>query len=136
MIAGSLALFLLRPADSGAQTIATQDSVQISRITAAELRQKLEDQKAGKIFFDLVDLRLEKDFAAGFIPGAVNIPLKKLPFVAEKIFGKSDEIIFYGYSEGDRASINAGIFLKNKGFSKLLFLESGYKGWQESYSQT
>ncbi len=94
------------------------------------LAQKIKDKAQKQISFNLVDLRLETDYGLAHIPGAVNIPLKKLKFVAEQVFDKSEEIIFYGYSEDDKAAVNSVIFLANKGFKNICLLQGGIKQWK------
>lgn len=76
-----------------------------------------------------VDLRNEADYKQSFIPGSINIPYKKLSFLAEKFFSKSDEIVFLGYPDADHVSVNAVTFMKNKGFTNCSVLQGGIGGW-------
>jgi len=99
------------------------------RIEPDRLTEKLEGRSEGGFFFHLVDLRREADYAEGHISGAVNVPMSKLPYIAEKIFGKTDEVIFYGYSSRDRAAVNAVLFMSNKGFTSVSLLSGGIQGW-------
>ncbi len=79
--------------------------------------------------FFWVDLRNEADYRREFIPGSINIPFKKLPFLAEKFFSKSDEVVFFSYPDSDHVSVNAVIFMKNKGFERCSVLEGGIGSW-------
>lgn len=111
---------------------------QVDHIGGVELRRLIRERDdLGKVFH-LVDLRNEADHAQGAIPGAVNVPLKKLSFVAEKRFGLSEPIVLYGYSADDRASINAVVLLANKGYRNISFYDGGYADWKaaEALEQT
>ncbi len=94
------------------------------------LAEKIEQKRDKKISFTLVDLRLEAEYQEGHIPGAVNLPLKKLRFLAEQTLAKADDIIFYGYSRDDQASVNAVILLRNKGFERVALLTGGIDEWK------
>ena len=94
------------------------------------LARKIQEKKEKKASFQLVDLRNEVDYQKGHLPGAVNIPLKKLSFVAEKMFDKGEEIVFYGYSRNDNAGMNAPILMQNKGFTSVKLLEGGMQEWK------
>lgn len=98
-------------------------------IQAAELAKKIASNRngAGGLFW--VDLRNEADFKRGFIPGSINIPFKKLSFLAEKFFSRSDDVVFISYPDSDHVSVNAVIFMKNKGFSRCSVLEGGIGAW-------
>ena len=101
--------------------------VWVSPETVAE---KIEARREKKIDFKLVDLRLEADYGKMHLPGAVNIPISKLRFLAEARFLKSDEIIFYGYSRQDPAVVNAAVLLGNKGFQHISLMEGGVEEWK------
>ncbi len=96
---------------------------------ADELEARIGAGGADRIGFFWVDLRNEADYKKSFIPGSINIPFKKLSFLAEKFFSKSDEIVFLGYSDSDHVSVNAVIFMKNKGFTRCSVLEGGIGAW-------
>lgn len=100
-------------------------------ITHRGIAKKLRDRLDNKADFFLVDLRKEVDFAQGSIEGSINVPIQKLSFLAEKMFQKTDDIVFYRYSNNDQAAINAVILLKNKGFGRVSFYEAGYDGWKK-----
>ena len=104
--------------------------VHLASISQEVLAKKIIQKQERKILFSLVDLRLEGEYQSGHLPGAVNAPLKKLRFLAESMFAKNDEIIFYGYSREDRASVNAMILLGNKGFKHISLLDGGFEEWK------
>ena len=105
-------------------------AVAFSQTDQQTLADKIQQKKEDKISFHLVDLRIEADYGKGHLPGAVNVPLKKLSFVAEKMFDPKEEVIFYGYSKNDNASTNALILMQNKGYANVSLLEGGIKEWK------
>jgi len=100
------------------------------KISEDALADKLEERHLLKIVFALVDLRTEGDYAAGHIPGAVNIPLAKLRFTGEAMFSKEEDVIFYGYSRDDLAAVDAVILFVNKGFRHVALVEGGIAEWK------
>ncbi len=103
---------------------------QLVYIDQEMLSAKIRLKKDNRISFQLVDLRLEVEYRRGHIPGAINMPVRKLSFLAEQMLAKTDDIVLYGYSEDDRASVNAVILLINKGFCHISFLQGGIEKWK------
>jgi rhodanese-related sulfurtransferase len=101
----------------------------IQLMDASELADRLEARRQGAVGFHVVDLRNEADYQIKFIPGAINIPSTKLTYVAEKIFSKSDAIVFYSHAGTDHVSESAVIFMKNKGFKNCFVLIGGIGSW-------
>ena len=99
-------------------------------ISQEELARKVESKQKKEYSFELVDLRLESDHQKKHIIGDVNIPLRKVRFLAEQMFGKQNDIVFYGYSQGDRSSMNAVILMINKGFEHVALLDGGIEEWK------
>ncbi len=60
----------------------------------------------------LLDVRTPQEFAAGHVPGAVNIPVQELPARLDEI-GAPRKIVVYCHS-GRRSTIAAGV-LEKKG---------------------
>ena len=98
-------------------------------VGARELADRMEAGGPGRVGLFLVDLRTEADYKRESVPGSVNIPFKKLPFLAEKFFSKSDEVVFMGYPDSDHVSVNAVVFMKNKGFTRCSILKGGIGSW-------
>jgi rhodanese-related sulfurtransferase len=98
-------------------------------IQARELSDRIQAGGAKLVGFYWVDLRNEADFKKSYIPGSINMPYKKLSFLAEKFFSKSDEIVFFGYPDTDHVSVNAVVFMKNKGFMRCSILKGGIGAW-------
>ena len=91
---------------------------------------KVLEKQENKTSFQLVDLRLEAEFNKGHLPGALNVPYKKLGFLAEKMFDLKEDIILYGYSENDAVGVDAVIRLENKGFRRVSLMAGGIKEWK------
>ncbi|WP_438350829.1 rhodanese-like domain-containing protein [Paenibacillus sp. FA6] len=67
--------------------------------------------------YKLLDIRDALDFEAGHVPGAVNISLGRLPYVANKDLELEHPIIIVG--KKDRKSKKAARILKKKGFHHI-----------------
>lgn len=109
--------------------------VAISSVSGDKIFDRLKSASVENIGFWLVDLRTEAEFYKKFIPGAINIPYKKLSFMAEKIFMPTDNIVFYGYPGSVNDAINACTFMKQKGFDNCMVLENGIDGWPGYYEK-
>ena len=65
----------------------------------------------------LVDVRTPAEFSAGSVPGAVNIPLDKIPGQLSKFKGKASVVVFC--RSGSRSS-QAKNFLNQNGLSNVI----------------
>lgn len=86
---------------------------------------------AGTAFF--VDARLEKDYAAGHIPGAFSCPPEKfyagaVPDIVNMLPRTSAIVVYCGGGDCD-ASILVAKRLAEFGFASVLVCEQGYTGW-------
>jgi rhodanese-related sulfurtransferase len=78
----------------------------------------------------LIDVRTEKEYANGHVPGAINIPHKKLEQRLAELSGvKNSQVVLYCRS-GKRAGIAKGI-LEENGFMQLDHLSGDYLAWHE-----
>lgn len=81
--------------------------------------------KGGAVF---LDVRTEKEFKSGHIPGAIHIPRGLLEFQIEnKISDKNKEIVVY-CKTGGRASL-ATFTLVRMGYKNVKNLDGGWKAW-------
>jgi phage shock protein E len=77
----------------------------------------------------LLDVRTPEEFAAGHVPGAVNIPYDQVASRLNEI-PKSDEVVLYCHS-GRRAGLAMETLAAN-GYTKLAHLSGDMQGWQSA----
>ena len=97
----------------------------LETIPAAEL---LRRSKQGLV--TVLDVRPAKEFAAGHLPGAINIPVEELTKRMRK-FPKGREVIAYCRGTYCLLSVDAVAFLRKKGY-KARRLEEGFPEWKAS----
>lgn len=94
-------------------------------ITVAELIERIDRGDTLRI----LDVRSEGEFAAGHVPGAVNIPFTTLPFRMDDVPGTAgDELILY-CGHGPRAYI-ARAALLHGGRQRIVYLSGHWAAWQ------
>ncbi len=81
-------------------------------------------ERLGKVY--LADVRMPSDFSECHIPGATNIPLKKLARYVEE-FPREKDIVFYCTSGA--MSAQAVVLMRLMGYRAYALLE-GIKGWK------
>lgn len=76
----------------------------------------------------VLDVRTAEEFAAGHVPGAVNVPHDQVGSrLAELAGAKDKEVVLYCRS-GRRAQLAADVLVQ-AGFTRLSHLEGDYPGW-------
>jgi phage shock protein E len=96
-------------------------------IAPDQLAQRMEKKDADLL---VIDVRTPEEFAAGHLPGALNIPHDQLPNRLAEIAGaKSKDVVVYCRS-GRRAAI-AQETLASQGFKSVKHLEGDMVKWQE-----
>jgi rhodanese-related sulfurtransferase len=94
-------------------------------LTQAEVLKRIESKDAATV---IVDVRTPEEYAAGHVPGAVNLPYTHLPARASELAGAGDKDIVLYCQTGVRAA-RAAERLREHGFSRLLRLEGDMKQW-------
>ena len=81
----------------------------------------------------LVDVRTPEEYAEGFIPGSINIDVKK---GHEELATKLDpERPVALYCRSGRRSEQAGWVLEKAFFKNVVDLKGGYKAWVEAFGE-
>lgn len=99
----------------------------LSRLGIRQVSGRELDEKKG---ITLLDVRTDKEYRQGHIPGSVHVPLSDLGNKGKKL-RKDKEIVVY-CQHGNR-SIWAIKRLMGMGFTNLTNLRGGYLGWKRSH---
>jgi rhodanese-related sulfurtransferase len=93
--------------------------------TTAELNERLDEDDV-----QVVDIRPERAFREGHIPGAVNLPFAKLPQLVEEVDWGDDVVVACPKGE---SSLQAARMLESyegvDGDARVANLEGGYREW-------
>jgi len=83
----------------------------------------------------ILDVRTAAEFAAGHVPGAVNIPFHQLATRAAEVrVPAADEVIVY-CGHGPRAWIAAAA-LRRAGFPRIVYLRGHWAAWRRARFRT
>lgn len=113
-------LLLLAAACAGADP-------KVGHISPAELEKRIQAGNAPIV----LDVRTPAEYAAGHIPGAINIPHDQLASRLGELGPKRDEEIVVHCQSGRRASMAEHV-LRDAGFQHILDLDGHWKAWKES----
>ena len=78
----------------------------------------------------ILDVRTPEEFAAGHVPGAINIPYTHLPARLSELPGAGDKEIVLYCATGVRAE-RAAERMREQGYTRLLHLDGDMKAWEE-----
>jgi rhodanese-related sulfurtransferase len=98
-----------------------------AQITAAELAERMRTRAAPLI----LDVRSRREYAAGHVPTALNIPYKELTGRLDELgVDKSDEVVVYCVN-GKRALLAEKV-LAQAGYTGIRNLEGQMRAWHAS----
>ena len=97
------------------------------RINQEALLKRIEKKDASMI---ILDVRTPEEFAAGHLPGAVNIPYTHLPARLSELSDAGDKEIVLYCATGVRAE-RAAERMREHGYTRLLHLDGDMKAWDE-----
>jgi rhodanese-related sulfurtransferase len=111
-------------------SIAIADDAQPTtpRIDQASLLKRIDNKDSSLV---ILDVRTSEEYAAGHVPGAINIPYTHLPVRISEIADAADKDIVVYCEVGVRAEEGVAR-LRESGFTRLLHLDGDMKAWQES----
>jgi rhodanese-related sulfurtransferase len=122
---------------SGPDEIVAEMQEGLDLITSNELHVMMDSLE----IFYLIDVREMTEYAYGYIPGAINIPLGVLIFkMGNEAFWEqemmyppemTDKMIVY-CKKGKR-SVMAAHYLKRLGYPNVSYIEGGWKAWEMAY---
>lgn len=119
--------------------IAETNLAEVEKLITTYLRIKdnLEPVKADELLKRIkdglvvvLDVRPEEEFASGHLPGAINVPLKRLKKSLSKIPGNK-EIVAYCRGPHCVLAFDAVAMLRKKGFKARRF-ETGFPEWKKA----
>ena len=80
----------------------------------------------------ILDVRMPNEYAAGHVPGAINVPHKALPDRLAELMGFQDrEVVLY--CERGKRSRMATTVLREAGFSSVWHLQGHMVGWRSQW---
>ena len=78
----------------------------------------------------ILDVRTPREYAAGHLPGAINVPHKALPDRLAEILGFRDRQVVLYCERGKRSNVATAV-LREAGFSSLWHLQGHMVGWRD-----
>jgi rhodanese-related sulfurtransferase len=115
----------LQTATALAPRIAEEES--ISWISSLELSRTLETKSINY----LIDVRSEREFASGHVPGSINVPGGQAVQRADDFVAVRNAPIVFISNESARA-VMAAYWYRQMGFSHVAVLQGGLRAWAES----
>ena len=96
----------------------------LSRLGIKEVAARDLDARKG---MTLLDVRTDKEYRQGHIPGSIHVPLEEIGARAKKLRKDKDIIV---YCQSGNRSIWAIKRLMGMGFTNLEHLKGGYHAWK------
>ncbi|MFB6345191.1 MAG: rhodanese-like domain-containing protein [bacterium] len=79
----------------------------------------------------VIDVRTEREYAEGHVPGAINLPVGRLPEKVEEVSKDEREPIYTVCGTGYRSSLAASL-LKKAGVETVGHLKDGFGQWKQA----
>ena len=100
---------------------------QVRETTVPEIKARLDRGER----FHLVDVREESEYAAGHVPGAQHIGKGVIERdIEQKVPNPADEIVLY--CGGGYRSALAAWNLGRMGYTNVISMDGGWRGWKEA----
>ncbi len=99
----------------------------IKEITKPELQQWLAEKAVGQDFV-LVDVREKEENEKGAIPGAVHCSRGVLELNIDDVVPNQDQTVVLYCGGGNRSALSADM-LQKMGYTNVLSLAGGWRGW-------
>lgn len=134
LLAGALPLAAQVPAQAPAQTPALAQATPPVQAAPSQFRlisqdALLERERAAKDEPLVLDVRTAQEYAAGHVPGAINLPHDQVAARIAEIDGARDRDVIVYCRSGRRSELALGT-LRAQGFGKLWHLEGDYLAWE------
>jgi len=121
----------LRTNCTGGKTVAQiiQEAAEhVSFMSLDELRRRIDAPEQG---VRILDVREREAYAAGHVPGALNVPRGQLELLVDSVF-PDPTVRIVAYCEFGKISTIAAATLREMGFSGAIALDGGMRGWKEA----
>ena len=79
----------------------------------------------------ILDVRSEREFVDGHVPGAAHIPFWQVSKQIESIPARKDDELVVYCGHGPRAII-AGRVLRTRGFTHIVYLDGHFSKWRSA----
>lgn len=98
------------------------------RLQQAELIKRIDAKDASMV---IVDVRSPEEFAAGHVPGAINLPYAHMPARLTELAAYSDKDIVL-YCESGVRTQQAIARMRENGFTRLFHLDGDMAKWRDA----
>jgi len=99
------------------------------------LPKKVEEEEYEQLWQDkknvVLDVRTKQEFDAGHIPGAINLDVNA-PGFTNKVAALDTNKVYLVHCAAGRRSANACAQMSRLGFSRLIDLAPGFRGWEKA----
>ncbi|MBC7544719.1 MAG: hypothetical protein H7338_18505 [Candidatus Sericytochromatia bacterium] len=113
------------PAGAPAMLQRTEDAPRIEPVALAK-------QLAGPVKPIVIDLRQDKDFQLGHVPGAIHVSFENLGawLGKQSAATKRVPVVLYCACQAEHSSAAGVMMLRNNGFREALALRGSWKAWE------